>query len=184
MCVLTRESDYAPDTLRPSLCGRLQRRRCFLEPEGLRKSVAMRLREPRLPPPAPAAPSSGAPPPCAPSSAASACSCSSSSSSPSPLPCEGPAPPRSARSSAWAASSARYGPITMRAAPQLCASELQGHPSNASISATCLGERFLGALRRKLAGFAEYSVSPCLCSCVWCVCLCVSGCVKCVEARV
>ena len=60
----------------------------------------------------------------------------------------------------------------MRAAPELCASELQGlqHPSNASISATCLGERFLGALRRKLAGFAEYLVSPGLYSCVLCVC--------------
>ena len=72
----------------------------------------------------------------------------------------------------------------MRAAPELCASELQGlqHPSNA-ISVTCLGERFLGALRRKLAGFAEYLVSPGLYSCVLCVCVCVSGCVKCVEAR-
>ena len=72
----------------------------------------------------------------------------------------------------------------MRVAPELCASELQGlqHPSNASISATCLGERFLGALRRKLAGFAEYSVLPGLCSCVVCVCVCVCVCVKWVEA--
>ena len=88
------ESDYAPDTLRPPVCARLQQ--FLLEPEHARNCLAVRLREPRLAPPAPAAPSPGAPPPGAPSCADHAGSCSSSA----------PSSPRSARSSARAASRA------------------------------------------------------------------------------